>query len=147
MLRGDPLPTISPVVDAYLAIETEFYLPIGGYDLANIQGDITLRFSRGGEVFVPLGGETTETSYDGEVVYVDAEKVLTRRWNYRDCDSAKITASSRDIVLGCEATGADVTTTTLDTCMSSLAEYIHYFCGGTVTTHILDGHTGTRATI
>src|SRR5947209_2365646 len=33
ILRGENIPTISKVVDLYLIVETEFYLPMGGYDL------------------------------------------------------------------------------------------------------------------
>jgi DNA/RNA-binding domain of Phe-tRNA-synthetase-like protein len=147
VLRGDPLPSISPAVDAYLAVETEFYLPIGGYDLSHVSGDIALRFSPGGEAFVPIGGAAPETTYAGEVVYGDAEKVLTRRWNYRDCDAAKITADSTDIVLVCEATGTGISTETLQGCMNQLVGYLQRFCGGTITQHLMDGHTTTRLTL
>ncbi len=147
VLRGDPLPTISPAVDAYLAIETEFYLPIGGYDLAQVTGDITLRFSPGGEAFTPIGGTAAETTYAGEVVYGDAAQVLTRRWNYRDCDATKITPDSTEIVLVCEATGAGIATTTLHACMAQLASYIQRFCGGTVAHHIIDGRTDLHLTL
>jgi DNA/RNA-binding domain of Phe-tRNA-synthetase-like protein len=147
VLRGDPLPTISPAVDAYLAIETEFYLPIGGYNLAQVTDDITLRFSPGGEAFTPIGGAAEETTYAGEVVYVDAARVLTRRWNYRDCDIAKITPESTEIVLVCEATGASIATATLQDCMTKLASYLQRFCGGTITHAILDGQSTTRLTL
>src|SRR5437879_2304238 len=39
VLRGDSIPTISKVVDLYLVIETEFLLPIGGYDLDKVEGN------------------------------------------------------------------------------------------------------------
>jgi DNA/RNA-binding domain of Phe-tRNA-synthetase-like protein len=147
VLRGDPLPTISPAVDAYLAIETEFLLPIGGYDLAQVQREITLRFSAGGETFVPIGGAAPETTYAGEVIYADASRVLTRRWNYRDCDAAKITATSTDIILVCEATGPNIPTTQVQDCMAQLATYLQRFCGGTITTHLVDGHHATALTL
>src|SRR5688572_156592 len=33
LLRGGAFPTISKAVDSYLLVETEFLLPIGGYDV------------------------------------------------------------------------------------------------------------------
>ncbi len=110
-------------------------------------GDITLRFSPGGEAFLPIGGAAAETTYAGEVVYVDADKVLTRRWNYRDCDAAKITPESTDIVLVCEATGAGIATETLQQCMTQLSAYLQRYCGGSNTHQILDGQTATQITL
>ncbi len=54
ILQGKGIPTISKVVDLYLVVEAEFYLPIGGYDLDRITGDIVLRLSSGGERFTHL---------------------------------------------------------------------------------------------
>ena len=139
IIRGEDIMTISPAVDAYLAIEAEFYLPIGGYDLDHIVGDITLRLSPGEEPFTPIGGgEAEEKTYAGEVVYADSEKILTRRWNYRDCDAAKITQESHDIALFCEATMPDITTTQLTDCTERLADYLRRFCGGTVASQLVE---------
>ena len=141
VLRGETIAPISTIVDLYLAIEMEFYLPIGGYDLAHVVGDITLRFSPGDEAFLPIGATAEEKTYAGEVVYADAEKILTRRWNYRDCDAAKITTDSRDIVLLCEATMPAIPTEHLAQCTEQLTDYLRRFCGGTLTHHLLDGKT------
>lgn len=138
VLRGEDLPTISSAVDLYLAIETEFYLPIGGYDLDHVAGDITLRLSPGAETFVPIGvDKPAETTYAGEVVYADDAKILTRRWNYRDCDVAKVTAASRNIALFSEATLSDIPTQHLTTSMNRLAEYLQRFCGGIVAVQLV----------
>ena len=42
MLKGNPFPGINSAVDAYLAVELLYMLPIGGYDLGKISGDIVL---------------------------------------------------------------------------------------------------------
>jgi DNA/RNA-binding domain of Phe-tRNA-synthetase-like protein len=139
IIRGEDIPTISTAVDAYLAVEAEFYLPIGGYDLAHIVGDITLRLSPGEEPFTPIGGgEAEEKTYAGEVVYADAEKILTRRWNYRDCDAAKITQASQDIALFCEATLPDITIDQLRDCTGRLGGYLQRFCGGSISSQLIE---------
>ncbi len=139
ILRGDSVAPISAIVDIYLAIEMEYYLPIGGYDLDHVNGDITLRFSPGDEPFFAIGSATEEKTYAGEVVYADSEKILTRRWNYRDCDAAKITQNSQSIALFCEAPTPDVPTEHLMQLTQELADRLGRFCGGTISAQLLSG--------
>ncbi len=139
ILRDEGMPTISKAVDLYLAVEAEFYLPIGGYDLEKVEGDITLRLSPGDEPFTPIGAlKPEEMTYSGEVVYADSRKILTRRWNYRDCDAAKITQESHDIALFCEATVPEIPTDHLVKCTNQLADYLQRFCGGSISTHFVE---------
>ncbi|CAG7613080.1 B3/B4 domain-containing protein [Actinacidiphila bryophytorum] len=138
LVKGEEFPTISKAVDSYLLVETKFYLPVGGYDASTVTGDITLRFSEGGESFTPIGGRTEEFTKPGEVVYCDDARILTRRWNYRDCDACKVTDASTDIVLFTEAPFAGVPTESLQASVELMAEYIGTFCGGSVSTLMLD---------
>jgi DNA/RNA-binding domain of Phe-tRNA-synthetase-like protein len=98
-LKMGGLPTINTAVDAYNVVSVRHLIPMGGFDLDRVAGDIRLRFSPGGEEFTPLGSDKTELTYVGEVVYADDERVLTRRWNYRDCDETKITTGTGNVVL------------------------------------------------
>lgn len=129
LIRGDDFPTISKAVDSYLLAETEFRLPVGGYDLDRIAGDIRLYRSAGGEAFTPIGGDDEQTS-DGEIVYADESRVLTRKWNYRDCDHTKITEQSTSIGLFTEAPYESVTTKNLAGCIERIATYVTAHCGG-----------------
>lgn len=139
IIKGESIQPISAVVDLYLAVELELYLPIGGYDLAHVTGDITLRTSPGDEPFTPIGAsEATEKTYAGEIVYADAEKILTRRWNYRDCDAAKITTASTDIALFCEAPGAAIPSEALQQCTQRLADLLQQHCQGHSTRHFVE---------
>ena len=139
ILKEEEMPTVNVAVDAYLLAELHFFLPIVGYDLDATRGDITLRISRGGEPFVPLGKSAAEeTTNEGEVVYADSERVLTRRWNYRDADATKITASSRNIVLMTEGALPEVTTEDVRGCADAIAENILLYCSGEVQVKWLD---------
>jgi DNA/RNA-binding domain of Phe-tRNA-synthetase-like protein len=139
VLRGENIPTISKAVDLYLAIETAFYLPIGGYDLEKVEGDIALRLSSGDEPFTPIGAtQAEEKTYSGEIVYADSHKILTRRWNYRDCDAAKVTQESKTIALFCEAPLPEIPTDHLKQCADQLAEYLRRFCGGSISSHFVE---------
>ncbi|MFI9847175.1 B3/4 domain-containing protein [Nonomuraea sp. NPDC051941] len=138
LVKGDDFPTISKAVDSYLLVETQYFLPVGGYDLSEITGDIVLRFSSGGEPFVPIGAAAEEMTKPGEVIYADDARVLTRKWNFRDCDTCKITDASTTIGLFTEAPFASVQTKALTDSIQQMADYIQKYCGGTVKTAFLD---------
>ncbi len=132
--KGRNLPTISKSVDAYLLVELEFFLPVGGYDLDRIAGDIMLRRSAGKETFVPIGATRLEMTDPEEIVYADSLRVLTRRWNFRDCDHCKITEESTNIVLFTEAPRLTIRTEDLARALERLEEYLLQFCGGKIST-------------
>lgn len=135
LIKGEDFPTISKAVDSYLLTETEYFLPVGGYDLDTLTGDVVLRTSAGGEQFTPLGSpEATEVTRVDEVVYADNARILTRKWNFRDCDHCKITPSSTNIVLVTEAPFETVTTDHLDSSIKHMAQTVKDHCGGEIKT-------------
>jgi DNA/RNA-binding domain of Phe-tRNA-synthetase-like protein len=89
VLAGGGIPRINAFVDAYNAVSLKHMLPAGADDLDCLVGDLTFRYSRAGDRFLDMGAldERGEPLSDppkpGEVVYADAEKVLCRRWNWR----------------------------------------------------------------
>ena len=132
VLNGEQIPKINPVVDAYLAVEIETFLPIGGYDIDRIDGDLILRLSPGEERFTPIGGGEEYTN-PGEVVYSDRQRVLTRRWNYRDCDYTKITEESSNIILMIEAATNQIPTPALQKATELLSGKLKQFLDGDIT--------------
>ncbi|NIM16725.1 MAG: hypothetical protein GTO45_32445 [Candidatus Aminicenantes bacterium] len=140
ILKGHPFPNINTAVDAYLAVELLSMLPIGGYDLNNITGDIQLRISQGGEVFFPIGGENIDPEYTvpGEIIYADNKIVLTRNWNYRDSDLTKITEDSTEIILASEAALDDINAEDVSGTVNKIVEYETAACQGEYYTYLLD---------
>lgn len=130
VLQGDGLPSISPLVDAYLAVEARWWLPVGGYDLDLVKGDVVLRFSGGGETFRGIGAEEDEYTDEGEVIYADDERVLTRRWNYKDADATKVTPQSVNVVLCVEAPTAAIPSEAVQGCVEAMAEGLAAVCHG-----------------
>lgn len=137
ILKGNQLPKISVVVDAYLTVELECFLPIGGYDLDAVDGDIVLRFSPGNEPFTPLGGGSKQTK-SGEVVYSDDKRVLTVRWNFLDCDETRITLGTKNFILCIEAADSRIPVEVLETATVKLREVLEKFCPGTYKNFIVD---------
>jgi DNA/RNA-binding domain of Phe-tRNA-synthetase-like protein len=140
VLKGHSLPALSPAVDQYLVAELDGFLPVGGYDLSQIEGDICLRHSAGNEEFVPIGAENNESEKTDpqEIIYADNVRVLTRGWNYRDCDKCKITGNSTDIALFTEAPVDAISTQSVQQMLDTMQDYISRFCGGCVKTFIAD---------
>jgi DNA/RNA-binding domain of Phe-tRNA-synthetase-like protein len=130
-LKTGGLPTINTAVDAYNAVSVRHLIPMGGFDLDRVAGDIRLRFSAGGEEFTPLGSDKTELTYVGEVVYADDERILTRRWNYRDCDETKITEGTRNAVLFTDGPEG-VPRSSVEEALLDLERLLRDVCGGDI---------------
>jgi len=137
VLKGNELPQISVVVDAYLVVELEHFLPIGGYDLDVIEGNIVLRFSPGNEPFTPLGGGSKETK-PSEVVYSDDKRVLTVCWNFLDCDETKIILNTKNFVLFIEAADPRIPVEALKKATARLQQVLEQFCPGIYKSFIAD---------
>ena len=138
VINGQNSPVINTAVNAYQAVEFLTMLPINGYDLAAVDGDICLRVSKGGELFKPLMGGDMEFTNPGEIIYSDSKTILSRYWNYCDCDTAKITENSNMIILASEAALIDINTPDLIETLCKIVEYEFAFCKGIYSTFILD---------
>jgi DNA/RNA-binding domain of Phe-tRNA-synthetase-like protein len=68
--RGKPLPRISGPVDLCNLLSLRFLLPLGLYDVAAIQGEVTLRHGREGESY--QGIRKDEVHVGGRPVLADA---------------------------------------------------------------------------
>jgi DNA/RNA-binding domain of Phe-tRNA-synthetase-like protein len=118
------LPRISPAVDAYNLISVTYGTPAGAFDLDSLATSIDIRFAHEGDSFVPLGQpDDRELLGTGEVVYAQGQQVLTRHWNHRDCDQAKVTPKSRNVVFIIERISRSaVTDATMIEAQARLAE-------------------------
>jgi len=108
VIKTGYVPCINPAVDSYLIAETLHNLPIGGYDISKIDGDIILRFSPGDESFLGIGSQDVEYTTPGEVIYSDYSRILTRRWNYRDCEYSKIDKTTTSLALFVEGPTSEI---------------------------------------
>lgn len=94
--------TINPIVDTYNAISMDLILPFGAYDIDQLDGDLQLRLSSGGEQFRGLGSQESEQTVEGEIVYADDSDVLTRQFLWRQSEKGKILDSTKNIIFVCE---------------------------------------------
>lgn len=137
ILDGAQFTSINKAVDVYNAISLKHCVPAGGDDLDRVVGDIVLTFARGDERFIPLNGTDSMPPKPGEVIYRDAEDVLCRRWNWRECDKSKMTAESSDLYLVVEGL-PPVSAQELRRILAELGEAIERFCGGSTILRLVD---------
>jgi len=133
VLRSRGLPSINTAVDAYNAVSLRYLIPMGGFDLDKVVGDIEIRFADEGEEFIPIGASKVEETYEGEVVYSDDARIITRRWNHRDSDETKITEETGNVILFADGS-AGITEKTVEMALEELASVMKEFCGGEITT-------------
>jgi DNA/RNA-binding domain of Phe-tRNA-synthetase-like protein len=135
-LEGRDLRPINKIVDIYNYISLKYMVPVGGDDLAKVEGDIVLRFAKGDEVFMPLGSDEVQTPREGEVIYADQKKVLCRRWNWRESEKTKMTEQSKDVLLvseGLPPVGGEE----MEEIVKDLSQSVHKYCGGEVASSVL----------
>jgi DNA/RNA-binding domain of Phe-tRNA-synthetase-like protein len=110
-----------------------------------VRGTIRLRYSGGGEAFVPLGSSVPEETYPGEVVYADDSRILTRRWNYRDCDETKITEETSAFIMFVDGS-VDMSRETVESALGDLESSLRRFCGGAYSSCIADAQRSVFST-
>ncbi len=136
-LKDRGLPGINAAVDAYNIASLRHLIPIGGFDLDRVKGAIRLRLSGGGEVFQPLGKSGPEETYEGEPVYADDARVLTRRWNHRDCDETKITLETINLAMFIDGS-QDMPVESVEGAVDDLKSLLKRCCGGALASTIAD---------
>ncbi len=136
ILRGDPFPTVNPLVNLYNAVSLEHLVPMGGHDLDPLTGKILLGFAEGWEPFTPMGGGEKVIVPKGELVYRDDEEVLTRNWVWRQCDKDKTTEKTKNIFIPIDVLG-EVGRGVAEEIIRELADLIPRYLGGSVFSAVL----------
>lgn len=136
ILRGDPFPTVNPLVDLYNSISLKHLVPMGGHDLDPLTGNILLGFAEGREPFTPMGGGEKMTVPRGELVYRDDQEVLTRNWVWRQCDKDKTTERTKNIFIPIDVLG-ELGSGVAEEIIRELADLIPRYFGGSFFSAVL----------
>jgi DNA/RNA-binding domain of Phe-tRNA-synthetase-like protein len=98
VVTGKELWTICNVVDLYNCCSILSLLPIGGYDLRKISGDIQIRFGKTAENFRGLGEKESVSVQPHHVVYADAKRILCWLWNHKDSAETFIDEATESVI-------------------------------------------------
>jgi DNA/RNA-binding domain of Phe-tRNA-synthetase-like protein len=141
VLANRPLPEINAFVDVYNAVSLGHVMPLGADDLDRVAGDIAFRYSRIGDEFVDMasaGGEGGTPESDppkpGEVVFADNEKILCRRWNWRQDVRSLVTPLTTRAVVTIQSNGAG----DLDAAAADLRAMLGRFTGAETSLTMVD---------
>ena len=104
-IRGGEPFSINPLVDFYNSVSLRYVVPVGGFDLDQIQGPLELRISHEGDEFMALDESRPVPVTPGEVCYADGSTILTRHFVWRQSRVGLISASTTEVFLVSEVLG------------------------------------------
>ncbi|MEM7343215.1 MAG: phenylalanine--tRNA ligase beta subunit-related protein [Chloroflexota bacterium] len=141
VLKGASIAHINNLVALYNIISLTHLLPVGGEDLDAISGDVWLTIAGEDETPIRLLGEKeARPPYPNEIIYKDDIGTICRRWNWKEADRTKLTHDTKNAFLVVEAI-PPLDRAMVSVAITELAELISTYCGGDISTAILDGRT------
>jgi DNA/RNA-binding domain of Phe-tRNA-synthetase-like protein len=139
--KGKPIRSISPAVDAFNIVSLKYLVPCGGDDLDTVAGDVTLGCALSGETFAPIfSPDAVEHPEPGEVIYVNrrTQKILCRRWNWRNADFSKISSETKNIAVNVDGMMPSISREEIEEAAEELRRLLLEGCGGKISIHYLD---------
>ncbi len=94
---------ICNIVDLYNCCSILSMLPMGGYDLEKMYGDIRIRFGKEGESFLGLGERQKTDVRSNHVIYADDQRVICWLWNHKDSAETCIDENSQRVIFFIDA--------------------------------------------
>jgi DNA/RNA-binding domain of Phe-tRNA-synthetase-like protein len=135
--QGEPLPAPSTLVALTAAITLQHLVPAGAHDAGQVQSHLWLGPARGDERFTPLSDPAlVEHPEPGEIVYLDGERVLTRRWTWRQGAHTAVSPATSFVAINVDAL-PPVTRAEVEAIAVQLADLVRRFCGGRVGVDLL----------
>lgn len=128
-VERESFPQINLLVDIYNLISLKTGLALGAHDIKKIVGNITLRLTKGDEIFIPLGKSEPKSVFSGEYAYVDDANNIICRLEVLQVEPTKVTLDVNDVFLiiqGNENTSDE----SLLKSANEVCELITKYCGG-----------------
>ncbi len=98
VVTGKEVWNICNVVDLYNCCSILSLLPMGGYDLNKVSGNIKIRYAKVTETFLGLGERQKIETKSNHVVYADDERIMCWLWNHKDSAETCIDEDSKHVV-------------------------------------------------
>ena len=109
---------------------------MGGHAIDVVKQDLFLRPATGEEEFVPFGSEQIEHPKPGEIIFVEGNTVLTRRWSWRQANHTLTLPETRAIEFNVDGLPPVSESEVEDICQETM-HLIERFCGGQMRYEIL----------
>lgn len=98
VITGKDIWNICNIVDLYNCCSVLSMLPMGGYDMSKITGNITIRYAKDGEFFRALGEREKIAVAPAHIVYADDARIITWLWNHKDSQDTCIDRDSKTVI-------------------------------------------------
>jgi len=128
-LERGRFPHINLLVDIYNLVSLKTGLALGAHDIDKVQGNITLRLTKGDEIFIPLGKTEPVAIFPGEYGYVDDGNSVVCRLEVLQVEPTKVIAESKDIFLIIEG-NANTSDEYVKQSAEEVCKTITKYCGG-----------------
>lgn len=129
VLKGQHIPSINALVDIGNLISLRYLIPAGGHAIDVVKDDICLRPATGEEEFIPFGSDQVENPLPGEIVFVEGNTVLTRRWSWRQANHTLTLPETTAIEFNVDGL-PPVSPEQVEQAAQELMGLIERFCGG-----------------
>lgn len=128
-LERGRFPKINLLVDIYNLISLKSGLSLGAHDIDKITGNVTLRLTKGDEVFIPLGKTEPLAIFANEYSYVDDANNIICRMEVLQVEPTKVALETTDVFLIIQG-NANTETNYLTSFAKEVCELITKYCGG-----------------
>jgi DNA/RNA-binding domain of Phe-tRNA-synthetase-like protein len=135
-LNNNELPSINTLVDIGNVLSLKHLVPMGGHAIDVVKGDLALRPATGEEEFIPFGSDKMEHPKPGEIVFLEDNTVLTRRWSWRQANHTLTLPETTAIEFNIDGL-PPVTEADMEIICGETEALISRFCGGNVRHKIL----------
>jgi DNA/RNA-binding domain of Phe-tRNA-synthetase-like protein len=136
VLRGEPLPSISTLVDIGTLVTIRHLLPTGAHAIDHLTGDIDLRFASGEETFIPFGSDQVEHPLPGEIIFAEGNTVLTRRWTWRQANHSLVVPETTAVEVNIDGL-SPFTLRDVEAICEEVGTLLVKYCGGTTRYEVL----------
>ena len=129
VLKDQQLPSINALVDIGNVVSLGHMVPAGGHGTDVLTEDMALRLATGDEEFVPFGSDKVEHPMPGEIILVEGNTVLTRRWTWRQANHTLLLPTTTDLEFNVDGL-PPVEIEEIEQACAEIAELVERFCGG-----------------
>jgi len=136
-LKNERLPSINALVDIGNLISLRHLLPAGAHAIDVLAGDIALRAATGAEQFVAFGSTETEHPLPGEIIFAEGDRVLTRRWTWRQAQHTLTLPQSCAVEFNIDGL-PPVPPAEVEQAGAEIIELVQRFCSGHARFALLD---------
>lgn len=131
--QGHQFASINPLVDFYNSVSMKYGVPVGGEDVDQIDGSMTLGLATGGESFWPLGSEADSPALPNEMIYADDTGAICRCLNWREAKRTMLTENTANAILVIESVNKEQAQRA-DAAMDELQQHLQTYFKTTVKT-------------